>query len=329
MHAYPRRFPQAHATCPDCHSVVPVTLGEDAAGRCSSCGRTFPFDGPVKGRTMTCRAGHRSEILVALNRQVPRRRMYAKAVRLGDGRRAYRGIDDFDVDLYERAGKLLANAAAGELMIPDGVLEDGTNTAQALRWGYQTWASFFNDRQLYALGRITAALRNLSGSSPEREALVAAFGKTLEHHNVFCSFRGEGTGPVRSIFHDHVLRPERCSVEGNPWGADGGSGGYAETLGRLRRAHAYKSAPTDLVEDVGAVARVAGRSRPVGHAITSSWRAFAQSDNAAYVVTGDELDPVARTPRLWWPPATREDVDHARSTPARVPPARRRTRAPR
>lgn len=286
-HAYPRRHPGAHATCPTCHAVCPVTLGTDADGYCDACARRFSFAGPVKARVMTCVAGHRSKIIDALAGRMPRRRMYAKVVKTADGRRKYQPVDAFDLDLYNRASKLLADSAATDLVLPDGVLEDGTNTVQALRWGYNTWASFFNDRQLYCLGRIGAALRDLPGHGPEREALAVAFGKTLEHHNLFCSFKGEGTGPVRSIFHNHVLRPERCSVEGNPWGADGGSGGYAETLGRLRRAHEYKSAPTELVETDGAIVTVAGRSGKVNRTLVNSWQAFCCTVDAAYIVTGD------------------------------------------
>jgi putative DNA methylase len=236
---------------------------------------------------MTCAAGHHSSILAALDGRLPRRRMYAKVVKLPGGQREYRAIDAFDLDLYDRASKLLANAPDGQLVLPDGMLEAGANTAQALNWGYQSWASFFNDRQLYTLGRIGAALRDLPGHSPEREALVAAFGKTLEHHNLFCSFKGEGTGPVRSIFHNHVLRPERCSVEGNPWGADGGSGGYAETLDRLRRAHSYKEAPADLVERNGAVRKVTGRSAPISRPVVTAWARLRADQRAAYIATGD------------------------------------------
>lgn len=291
-HAYPRRFPRAQATCPACHAVCPITLGQDEAGFCVECGDSFEFQGPVlrgpnAGRYFSCGAGHHNTVLEALGGVPPERRMYAKVVKLPDGGRQYRGIDEFDLGLYERASKLLADARDNELVFPDGMLEHGSNTIQALRWGYRTWADFFNDRQLYSLGRIGAAIRDLPGATPEREALAAAFGKTLEHHNLFCSFKGEGTGPVRSIFHNHVLRPERCSVEGNPWGAAGGSGGFAEALNRLSAAHEYKEVPTDLVERDGAIATVTGRSTPLGRSIVSSWDAFTRTPNSAYITTGD------------------------------------------
>ncbi|WP_154402692.1 DNA methyltransferase [Nocardioides speluncae] len=290
-HAYPSRFPRAQATCPTCHAVCPIDLCTDTAGHCAGCKRDFGFAGPVQvggnaGRYLVCENGHRSRVLDALCGIPPTRRMYAKVVRIPAGRE-YRPIDEFDLALYDRAGKLFVDAGPGELVLPDGTIEDGANTVQALRWGYRTWAGFFNDRQAYALGRIGAAIRDLPGHGSGREALAAAFGKTLEHHNLFCSFKGEGTGPVRSIFHNHVLRPERCSVEGNPWGSAGGSGGFADALSRLTAAGQYKADPVDLIERDGRVVNVTGQSTPIGHRIVGTWADFAADPNAAYVTTGD------------------------------------------
>lgn len=291
-HAYPVRNPRAHATCPRCHAVCPVTLGVDEGGFCASCEAPFAFVGPIAaagpaGRHFVCQRGHRSSVLEALGGAPPPRRMYAKAVRTAAGGREYRPIEEFDRILCERASKLLADAKPGQLVFPEGMLEDGTNTVQALRWGYRTWASLFNDRQLYCLGLLGAAIRDLPGRGPEREALAAAFGKTLEHHNLFCSFKGEGTGPVRSIFHNHVLRPERCSVEGNPWGAAGGSGGFAEALNRLLAAQRYKEDPSDFIDRDGTVLTVTGRSRRLGQQIVSTWEQFRTNSGSAYVTTGD------------------------------------------
>jgi putative DNA methylase len=285
-HAYPKRHPRAHATCPTCHAVCPVMLDHDENPRCSVCDADFGLTGPVRGRTMICSSGHRSEIIKSLGKAPPVRRMYAKAVKSAEGRE-YHTIDSFDIELYERAARLLEQAAPDSLVLPQGKLESGTNTIQALRWGYQTWASFFNKRQLYCLGRIASAIRDLPGYGPEREALAAAFGKTLEHHNQFCSYKGEGTGPVRSIFHNHVLRPERCSVEGNPWGAEGGSGGYAEAWGRLMLAQNYKETPTDLTEDSGKIQRVAGRSSSLQGRVVTNWKAFESDSCSVYLSTGD------------------------------------------
>ena len=291
-HAYPHRFPRAHAVCPECHAICAVDLSTDIAGTCQVCDANFSFAGAVQagrgaGRYFICSRGHRGTVLDALAGAPPRRRMYAKAVRTASGYREYQPIDEFDRRLYDTASQLLAAANPGSLVIPEGALANGVNTIQAIRWGYQTWAAFFNDRQLYSLGLLAAAIRDLPGMSAEREALAAVFGKTLEHNNLFCSFKGEGTGPVRSIFHNHVLRPERCSVEGNPWGSAGGSGGFADALKRLDAAHTYKSNPSDLAERDGEVTTVRGRSLSIGNQIARSWAEFVEAPDSAYVITGD------------------------------------------
>ena len=50
------------------------------------------------------------------------------------------GLLELDEEVLLQGGQ-----EAGQLVLPQGTLEDGTNTVQALRWGYRTWASFFND----------------------------------------------------------------------------------------------------------------------------------------------------------------------------------------
>jgi hypothetical protein len=198
-HAYPRRFPRAQAICPGCRGICVTDLSKDERGHCPACGMTFPFQGAARGRFMTCRHGHRTPVIAALNGAIPERRMYAKLVLRADGQREYRAIDDFDLCLYDKAAKSLADTSPDELVRPLGALEEGVSTIQALRWGYDSWERFFNERQRYSLGLIgAAALRDLPGASAEREALIASFGRTVEHHNLFRSYKGEGTGPVRS-----------------------------------------------------------------------------------------------------------------------------------
>ncbi|MGA5265344.1 DNA methyltransferase [Streptomyces lydicamycinicus] len=287
-HAYPSRFPTAHALCPFCGEVCKVNLlTQKARGRCSECRRQFPLQGPVAGRSMTCRRKHRTPVVTALAGRPPHRRLYAKQVLCADGIREYRPADAFDRALYDQASQDLAEA--GELVVrPLGTLDEGASTVQAIRWGYRSWQQFFNDRQQYALGLIGAALRDLPGAGAEREALIAAFSKTVEHHNLFCSYKGEGTGPVRSVFHNHVLRPERCSVEGNPWGAHGGSAGFVGALDRLRDAATYKDAPLDFVIRGTRVLSESMAAQPISCSLATSWSGFsAASAPATYIATGD------------------------------------------
>ncbi len=224
-HAYPRKFPEAQATCPSCHHVVPVDLSRETTGRCASCRSEFSLDGPVSAQTITCPQGHCHRVIDALRKKKPDHRMYAKLV-LGQSGKTYQPIDDFDCTLYaEAASRLVARGAA--LVQPVGELEKGYNTVQAMRWGYRAWLDFFNDRQLYSLGLLATAIRDLDGTEQEREALAALFSGTLEFNNLFCSYKGEGTGAVRHMFSHHVLKPERTPLEAHPWGTTASSGSFS------------------------------------------------------------------------------------------------------
>jgi hypothetical protein len=143
---------------------------------------------------------------------------------------------------------------------PSGRLAAGNNTDQARNWNFRSWRQFFNARQLYSLSLMATAIRDLEGPPAEREALCALFSGTLEFNNLFTSFKGEGTGAVRHMFANHILKPERTPLEAHPWGTPQSSGAFSTLLvSRLERAHKYKTEPVDLVlADDGSVVRVTG-----------------------------------------------------------------------
>lgn len=281
-HAYAKKFPEAKATCPGCHDVVAVDLSTDTLGRCTSCRNEFPLDGPVNGQIMTCPVGHRHRVLDALRQEKPEHRLYAKLVLEPSGK-SYAPIDDFDRTLYADAAERLA-ARRTELLLPRGELAEGYNTVQAMRWGYRSWSDFFNDRQLYSLGLLATAIRDLDCDEPEREALAALFSGTLEFNNLFCSYKGEGTGAVRHMFSHHVLKPERTPLEAHPWGTPASSGSFSTLFeSRLLRAHRYKQAPVDLVPSASRrPLRVAGLSVPIACDVDRR--------KGAVVVTGTSAD---------------------------------------
>ena len=142
---------------------------------------------------MTCPNRHTSRVLDALAGEAPRSEMYAKLVLGFNGEKRYEPITEFDRSLYAECSGLLQEP---ELVLPLGELDHGENTCQAIRWGFTRWRQFFNDRQLYSLGLLASAIRDLSVGAAEREALAALFSGTLEFNNMFCSFKGEGTGAL-------------------------------------------------------------------------------------------------------------------------------------
>jgi adenine-specific DNA methylase len=288
QHAYPRRHPAAHAVCPACLDVV-LTQFDFGTASCAN-GHEFARGGAVARGVMTCPNGHAHSIIDALDGESPRHQLYAKLVLGANGVKRYEPIVDFDRVLYAEAGRGLAEREA-ELLAPPGSLESGENTRQAIQWGYREWRQFFNDRQLYSLGLIGAAVRDLDCGAAEREALAALFSGTLEFNNLFCSFKGEGTGAVRHMFSHHALKPERTPLEAHPWGTSASSGSFSTLFERrLLRAHEYKLRPQDQVLTGGELERVGGLSLPLQREIAESWRQFSAKPGNAYVRTLDASD---------------------------------------
>jgi putative DNA methylase len=295
-HAYPQRYPVARAICPRCFRVVTVKLDTDKDISCEGCGERSPFQGPAQGdraasgpvTSFVCASGHRSRIREALAKQAARYRMYASLVLDEGGRRQYVATTPDDLALYRRAQQEL-EANADLLVQPVGDLVAGRNTDQAVGWGFSSWSSFFNDRQLLCLGRIATSIRDLPDGL-EREALAAVLMKTLEFNTICSTFKGEGTGAVRSLFHNHTLRPERTPFEANPWdgtGRDGnGSAGFAYALKRLGRASRSKRRPADLVRGEEGPAVVTGLSIPYARPLVQTLEGFVANPNAAYIATG-------------------------------------------
>lgn len=285
-HAYPKRVPLARALCPVCSSITSYDLSLGGELQCSSCGSSSPRTGPVGGQSVTCPNGHAHRVIEALAGKRPEYRMYAKLL-LDGGTKRYEPVEDFDVALYANAAERLQRK--NNLVLPAGRLETGYNTAQAIRWGFREWRDFFNERQLYCLGLLGSAIRSLGCPAPEREALVALFSGTLEFNNMFCSYKGEGTGAVRHMFSHHILKPERVPLEAHPWGTPFSSGSFSTLFeSRLGRAASYKASPFDIEVDVGGPRRVHGISAPLSRSIITEFRPL--DATSAYISSGSSAD---------------------------------------
>jgi putative DNA methylase len=285
QNAYPKRVPAAQIVCPACLDVMPARYDFDEL-TCQNNHRV-PRLGAVTRNNMTCINGHTSKVIDALAGKTPHFEMYAKLVLGSNGKKRYEAIDDFDRSLYSECSELL-RARELALVLPLGELDDGENTAQAIRWGFVRWQQFFNDRQLYSLGLLAGALRDVAADPGEREALVALFSGTLEFNNMFCSFKGEGTGAVRHMFSHHILKPERTPLEAHPWGTPASSGSFSTLFhSRLLRAQAYKIAPFDQIIIGDHIARVGGLSLPTEAAVVDAWPTEGLPRGRVYIRTGD------------------------------------------
>lgn len=251
-HAYPSIEPMGHATCPYCDGVTQLDV---TAGRvrlhCPSCGRRPKIRGPFSGRSVSCLScGIRRQLTdwIDENGAPPKYRMYAKLVLDRELGRVYEPVDAFDLELYESIRQRISEGLrSGELIVPRGELAPGHSTQQLLRWGFKSWRQLYSDRQVYSLGLVAAAIRDLQVTTAEREAIAALVSGSIDFHTRLTSYKGEGTGAVRHTFTNHALQPQRTPIETHVWGKEGSSGGISSLFkSRLLAAAAYKSNPTDL-----------------------------------------------------------------------------------
>lgn len=280
--AYPKRVPRAQLVCPQCLDIQEGRYDFEQA-TCAN-GHVMTQAGNVVRTMMTCSNGHSHRVIDALNGSRPTYSLYAKMVVDPQGRKSYEAATEWDRRLYTECETLLA-ALPANAVLPNGSLEPGNNTAQAIRWNFTRWDHFFNARQLYSLSLLATAIRDLEGASAEREALCALFSGTLEFNNMFTSFKGEGTGAVRHMFSHHILKPERTPLEAHPWGTPQSSGSFSTLLNsRLGRAHQYKQEPVDLVVRTARVERVLGVAQSCEAQVATSW-ADLEAGKRAYVAT--------------------------------------------
>lgn len=249
-HAYPKKVPAAQSLCFACGQINATTY-DSISLRCAGCEREYnPQAGVTDGTKATCQhcqTVFRIVEAVEAMGHAPDYDLYALLIVMADGHKKYIRASELDKERHKQARTLLQHHDG---LLPTSLIEPGHNTNQILRYHYHAWRDLFNDRQLYCLSILLQAILE----EPERacqELLLLLFSSILEYNNLFCSYKGEGTGAVRPIFNHHILKPERMVLENTVWGISKGttksSGCFATFFeSRILRAIAYRQQPFEL-----------------------------------------------------------------------------------
>lgn len=289
--AYPKKKPRAQIVCPSCWGVLEDRY--DATDlRCQHCGHEFnPQKGPAAGQYVTTKSGQRYRIKELLPKDCmpPAHRMYAMMALRADGSKVYLPVRDEDLALYVEAQERLATEV---LPLPETSVRSGHNTDQARGYNYTQWREFFNARQLLCLGLLLREILTIDELDIQ-EQMLCLFSSTLEFNNLFCSFKGEGTGAVRHMFSNHILKPERTPLENSVWGTDKSSGTFSTLFeSRLLRAKRYLNEPFEIAFDHDQDGNRAGSrktvaSRPICVRRVETWQELAASDYGLMILNGD------------------------------------------
>jgi len=290
-HAYPTRSPRAQALCPQCGGIVQV-LYTDHRALCHVCKHEFdPQSGPAQRDTFVCTQCERQHRILECVRNSagpPRHELIALKLLLLDGGCVYKQPDRADFLRVERATHALHRR---RLPLPTARIPPGHNTDQARQYNYRWWRQMFNDRQLLTLGELLRGI--LREPDPiAQEALLLLFSGVLEFNNLFCTFKGEGTGAVRHLFAHHILRPPRAPLEANPWGTPKSSGSFSTLFRRrLVAAQRYCAEPFELAIRDGAgrrsSVRVKGCNRPLRPRLAADFDALRRHSGDALILHGD------------------------------------------
>lgn len=285
QNAYASKKPAAQILCPVCWSVFSGIYNSTSA-TCESCASSFdPQAGPAKGAYALDSKGNRHKLksLLPKNGRFEEKMFALLAVGAG-GRKEYRRITDFDLNLYRSAAERLERE---KLPIPEMPVAPGYNTDQARGHNYNSWRDFFNARQLLCLGLLLAEIQRIDDAGV-REQFLCLFSGTLEFNNMFCSYKGEGTGAVRPIFSNHILKPERTPLENSVWGTAHSSGCFS-TLYRTRLlpAKRYLEKPFELKLAGDGKAGKAYSGRPLKPRMVSSFGELQETAGGAFVTCGD------------------------------------------
>jgi putative DNA methylase len=290
--AYPQKKPEVQVICPYCWSVFQDRYNATNVN-CPQCRKIFnPQNGRVNAQEIFCSNGKKYKIkeLVATYKKPLKHKMYAVMALRKNGEKIYLKPTDFDVELYKKAKFELK--ARDNSLIPSLEIRPGHNTDQARGYNYFYWKDFFNHRQLLCLSLLLENII-LIKDTKIRDQFLCLFSSTLEFNNLFCSFKGEGTGAVRHLFSNHILKPERTPIENSVWGTDKSSGTFSTLYrSRLLKAKSYLNAPfeirleSDIFNNLTGVSKIVA-SKPIHITKVNSWTDLVKKSNSIFIFNGD------------------------------------------
>ena len=285
-HVAPKKIPTARAICPKCEKINVVDYYNTECC-CIHCSHVYnPHMGNIKGAYISCpHCDYRFKLVEQMKkREAPlEHRMYAKIV-LRSNSKTYFPIDNFDLQLYEQVRQEYESI---KNHLPDLQIMPGHNTNQALKHNYRYWRQMFNERQLLGIYYLAEEIKKVP--NPKIKRLFACLlSGVLEFNNLFCSFKGEGSGAVRHMFSHHILKPETTPFEANLWGTPKSSGSFSTLFkSRILRALEYKEFPFEINPDSKSNSKVYGINNQIGCTIAENFAQFQKTEHSAYISCGD------------------------------------------
>lgn len=285
-HVAPKRNPTSRAICPKCENINVVKY-EDTECCCDSCSNVYnPQDGNIKGAYVSCpHCDYHFKLVERMKKlELPlSHRMYAKII-LRNNQKAYLPTDDFDRQVFEQIKREYESVKDH---LPDHQIMPGYNTNQAIKHNYRYWRQMFNERQLLGIYYLAKEIKKIANQETKR-LFACLLSGVLEFNNMFCSFKGEGSGAVRHMFSHHILKPEMTPFEANIWGTQKSSGSFSTLFrSRILRSLEYKEFPFEIDPNNRTNSKVYGINNVIACEIAKDFTDFQKHQKTAYISCGD------------------------------------------
>ena len=285
--AVPKKDSSARSLCPSCGAINHIEYNSSSV-TCDGCLTAYnPQLGNVRGAIVECPHCKESFKLVDYMKHsstpLPTK-IYAKMVLNQDGNKQYEVVNDYDRGILEEVSKEF-ELIKGKF--PYVNIEPGYNTNQIIKHNYTSWIEMFTKRQLLSIWYFIEAISAIEDLRLRR-LFACLFSGVLEFNNLFCSFKGEGTGAVRHMFSHHILKPELMPIEANIWGTDKSSGSFSTLYkSRILNALNYKSSPTEIKVCDGRSQKLDSINKPIQVDIADSYSDFSSKKSSVYLSQGD------------------------------------------
>jgi len=285
--AVPRKDPSARSVCPGCGEINFTTF-DSTSVKCPNCDLIYdPRQGNIKGQFVNCNHCQSNFRLIDRMAQLENPlnfRRYAKLILTPGGRKKYEALNSFDKEIEAIVSDEFSDILGS---IPCETVAPGYNTNQILKHNYKYWHQLFTDRQIVCIKLLVDEIKTINDESL-RVLFACLLSGTLEFNNIFTSFKGEGTGAVRHMFANHILKPEMMPLEANLWGTKKSSGAFSCLFNsRVERALSYKSDPFELRLNGSKSTKVHNINIPLSYSIADDFHSFSLDMETVYLSSGD------------------------------------------
>jgi len=258
---------ESESVCPDCsYEYVPANGPVTRGGNygCPSCGLKYPIvDAIADGQSYT-------EKLYAIEYYCPDCEDEGKERSIFKG---YKTATEDDLSQFNCARDSWESDEQLREYVPKGNIPKGAITAASringndvFRHGYQTWQDMFNDRQLFCLSTLLAAIDDIENQSI-KEYLLLAFSDSLMFQNNFSLYNVSGS-KIEGIFRQNSYTPRVEYVENNVWGTRAGRGTFQNTWKKIVDAVEFAHNPTERYLQDDELVQTEPFDHPVGGTYT-------------------------------------------------------------